>query len=820
MTTPITNQDLDYFDNPTKLFKCIEDQAWDVVLRRMERMPQEAQFWIVRRAFDKSIVWRRLPIHEALIHSAPLGVVEALITAHPAGAKDKDSSQRLAIHYACELHASIDVIKLLLIVHPACLDEKDTLGNTPGKYLENMERLSQSQNVSDKMSSMLNGTTPIRHSQDNMKHTSSKDLKVTTDSKRTEYHTNIAIQVLQEELMKAKRQLAKDGELQKLLHESVTSNKRYEKELQENVNIIAKLKESLDSSNSELVILKNTVSTYTSTIEDKKRYSCTLENDIECLKNNLTDSQKSIEVLKEEKGALEKNSKKMQEDLKFKNQQVVSLEKDLQKMKDDYQYLLERSHTQLKALSEELSMEKVNYSEANQCAYDLEKKLKEAVDTINQAEERFHEERDKNDADYKSLEEELDCAMERMNTLQTTVRNLESELKAKQEEIISLMDSLRSSEAQNNYSSMSRIERETTIDELSKQLERWKDEYSRLESLNASLRKYEYDNMELKTANESLMMENKILTKENFDLKVQNHVAKNDNAALDHTIKKFQQLVNATDKHSRFINDNSMQISERRSQDREQMELKERIANIKLSMDRNVNDPSSNFSQSSHFGDIDGLILRKDQEIFTKRNHDRGTFTEMRNDHDSQNVSRTNARNSIQGMSPGINVSKHFFPEDFMRRISGEYSPSSSLDLSAKKNSYTGLQHTSSSYCTNREPSFSREDPPHKNQSGGDSNNSKPLADDESEEKLRMQRDTSSSRSVPRSTRNIYSKGDASSAESSSIDHRMAKSSVRSRRSDIIPRYSGDSCNSFGESTISSSPSWRSLSVDRSLHRR
>ena len=114
----MTPPDLDYFESPTKLFKCIEDQAWDVVLRRIERMPQEAQVWIVRRAFDKSIVWRRLPIHEALIHSAPTTVVEALLDAYPDGAKDKDSSHRLAIHYACEHHASVDVLKMLLRSFP------------------------------------------------------------------------------------------------------------------------------------------------------------------------------------------------------------------------------------------------------------------------------------------------------------------------------------------------------------------------------------------------------------------------------------------------------------------------------------------------------------------------------------------------------------------------------------------------------------------------------------------------------------------------------------------------------------------------------
>ena len=123
--------EVDSNQNPTKLFKRIEERAWAPAMSRLERSPNEAKTWVVRKAFDGSVTWRRLPIHQACISKPSAKVVLTLLQSFPNSARQVDSDRRLAVHHACANGASLDVVKHLLMAHPDSVNAQDIWFKTP-----------------------------------------------------------------------------------------------------------------------------------------------------------------------------------------------------------------------------------------------------------------------------------------------------------------------------------------------------------------------------------------------------------------------------------------------------------------------------------------------------------------------------------------------------------------------------------------------------------------------------------------------------------------------------------------------------------------
>lgn len=125
-----TNE-VDHDQNPTKLFKRVEDRAWAPTLSRLEKNPNEAKVWVVKRAFDGTTTWKRLPIHQACIGKPTAKVILTLLQSYPNSARQVDSDRRLPIHHACANGASMDVIKHLLMAHPDSMKAEDVWFKTP-----------------------------------------------------------------------------------------------------------------------------------------------------------------------------------------------------------------------------------------------------------------------------------------------------------------------------------------------------------------------------------------------------------------------------------------------------------------------------------------------------------------------------------------------------------------------------------------------------------------------------------------------------------------------------------------------------------------
>lgn len=133
----------DYDTNVTTLYQAIESEAWVPVLEFLETgkwehmfrsdpmIPsKQAQTWVTR--FDDGKVrWSLLPIHLALIKSAPPKIISRLLDLHPLGAKSVDDQGSLPLHMAFKYGACDRVVIDLIQRFPTALFTKDMRERVP-----------------------------------------------------------------------------------------------------------------------------------------------------------------------------------------------------------------------------------------------------------------------------------------------------------------------------------------------------------------------------------------------------------------------------------------------------------------------------------------------------------------------------------------------------------------------------------------------------------------------------------------------------------------------------------------------------------------
>lgn len=123
---------LDYFNSPSELYKCIEDGDEASAISRVKEAPEEAKKWIIRKSKDDgSIVWRRLPIHEACIRHPSEALIDSLVKAYSIGLKEVDAVGRLPLHHACIHGASEAVVLKMVMASPESITVQDSWGKTP-----------------------------------------------------------------------------------------------------------------------------------------------------------------------------------------------------------------------------------------------------------------------------------------------------------------------------------------------------------------------------------------------------------------------------------------------------------------------------------------------------------------------------------------------------------------------------------------------------------------------------------------------------------------------------------------------------------------
>ena len=128
----------DFEVNPTQLSRHIHARLWSIASRQAINFPVEARTWVLRwepgtRADEggKKLRWMMLPLHFAMIFSAPVSVVDALLKAYPAAAHMTNDQGMLPLHLAYRNGVEDSVTNLLIAAYPQGVYFKDYKGRVP-----------------------------------------------------------------------------------------------------------------------------------------------------------------------------------------------------------------------------------------------------------------------------------------------------------------------------------------------------------------------------------------------------------------------------------------------------------------------------------------------------------------------------------------------------------------------------------------------------------------------------------------------------------------------------------------------------------------
>ena len=156
--SPTSVKEVDYYLNPSELFRWINYRRWDGAKSRAQSHPDECATWIVsRHNTDGRILWRHLPLHlicmqkeaacgvldESDVQAVVAGrqmeqLMDVLLDSYPEGASSPDDQGMLPLHLLLsksEGEPNERVINLLLSSFPNAVDIRDKFGRTPNDIL-------------------------------------------------------------------------------------------------------------------------------------------------------------------------------------------------------------------------------------------------------------------------------------------------------------------------------------------------------------------------------------------------------------------------------------------------------------------------------------------------------------------------------------------------------------------------------------------------------------------------------------------------------------------------------------------------------------
>ncbi|KAL7552445.1 hypothetical protein ACHAWF_015694 [Thalassiosira exigua] len=162
------DEERDYDEDPTRLFMYLQQRTWGLALTQLQKHPEEASVWVYRKArVEKApdahdadheskagaIVvqhtalvvrdgneppkyrWKLLPLHAAIVLGAPTEIIQDIIRAYPAAARQADERGSLPVHLAAS-RLDVDpegekVVLQLFGAYPDSIEAQDRKGRTP-----------------------------------------------------------------------------------------------------------------------------------------------------------------------------------------------------------------------------------------------------------------------------------------------------------------------------------------------------------------------------------------------------------------------------------------------------------------------------------------------------------------------------------------------------------------------------------------------------------------------------------------------------------------------------------------------------------------
>ena len=90
-----------------------------------------ARTWTIKYETDGTLLWRRLPLHEALRRGAPADLVYTLLELYPLAAEAGDTEGNLPLHLAMQYNAASDIVQIILQEYSQAMETPNERGKLP-----------------------------------------------------------------------------------------------------------------------------------------------------------------------------------------------------------------------------------------------------------------------------------------------------------------------------------------------------------------------------------------------------------------------------------------------------------------------------------------------------------------------------------------------------------------------------------------------------------------------------------------------------------------------------------------------------------------
>ncbi|KAL3794695.1 hypothetical protein ACHAWO_012342 [Cyclotella atomus] len=399
--SPRNPKEVDYYLNPTELFRWINYRRWDGARARAQSHPEECDTWIVsRHTSDGRILWRHLPLHlvcmqreaAAVVNEEDLNatmaarqmetLIDVLLDSYPDGASSPDDQGMLPLHLLLtksENEPNERVINLLLTSFPNAVDVQDKFGRTPYDILREQSK----DGASDRTRAAFRALKRARYVSDR--------ISATIRDESANIVAAVQNEASNERGASQKIIVRLEGELSNCRKEMEDQHRRHgqlQAEIGSLSEQLASVKVKLDNANRNLDMTRKERDELLNKSDDLGNRLKHHDSDLERVRQEAEDNrQNDIETIQNLRSELN-TSKAMTEALesqlrsRFTNEEYLSttvstLESQLEEVRSAQEHALKKAHNEVDSLTAENKRLKHNAEEWSKKNKTLQNKLSE-----------------------------------------------------------------------------------------------------------------------------------------------------------------------------------------------------------------------------------------------------------------------------------------------------------------------------------------------------------------------------------------------------------------------------------------------------------
>ncbi len=402
--SPSNSNEVDYYLNPTELFRWINYRRWDGAKSRALSHPEECSTWIVsKHNSDGRVLWRHLPLHlicmqkeaayavsddcdvQTVVASRQMEqLVDVLLDCYPEAASSPDDQGMLPLHLLlskADGEPNDRIINILLSSFPNAVDVRDRFGRTPLDTLR--ESCGNGEHTSDRCRAAFRALKRARHVSDKISATIRDESSIIVagvqreaSNERGASHTIIVR--LEEELCNCRKELvASESGAQDLKQEihrlngKISSMEGILKDANNNLEVTRKERDELLVGSESM---RSQFETHNDVVDRVRRETeQTRLNDLETislLKSELSTSKAVAEALE-----TQLRSKFTSEE--YLSTTVSDLEEQMEELKVRHEHMAKKNEHEIESLSSENKRLKSNAEELTRKNIQLRDKLKD-----------------------------------------------------------------------------------------------------------------------------------------------------------------------------------------------------------------------------------------------------------------------------------------------------------------------------------------------------------------------------------------------------------------------------------------------------------